>query len=156
MTHSNYNILTRCETRLQRIVPSKRRRRDRNEWSIGDRNLERDSIELERRNSCEFVDPVRILVYQREPEEFEEAGVYRRMHLGILVTWFVPLLHNRLSRQLGQLSTPPTSFSHPAPLFLPSSFASPLYQSLSLFLSIQCSPQSLLFQPHLSIPSFLF
>lgn len=40
------------------------------------------------------------------------------MHLGILVTCFVPLLHNRLSRQLGQLSTPPpTLFSLSAPLF---------------------------------------
>lgn len=97
------------------------------------------------------------------------------MHLGILVTCFVPLLHNRLSRQLGQLSTPPpTLFSLSAPLFfrhlvlypfLFLSFFLRLSLSLSIFVllfaehslsSLPCSLQSLLFQPHLSISSFLF
>lgn len=60
----------------------------------------------------------------------------------------VPLLHNRLSRQLGQLSTPPTLFSLcPLPFFLPSSPSFSLLSSPS---------ESLLFQPHLSVPSFLF
>lgn len=68
-----------------------------------------------------------------ERRAFEEAEVNRRMNLGALVTCFVPLLHNRLSRQLGQLSTPPTLFSLCSP-FLPSSSALSLSLSLFLFL----------------------
>lgn len=73
-----------------------------------------------------------------ERRAFEEAEVNRRMNLGALVTCFVPLLHNRLSRQLGQLSTPPTLFSLCSP-FLPSSSALSFSLSVSLSLSLSLS-----------------
>lgn len=93
-----------------------------------------------------------------ERRAFEEAEVNRRMNLGALVTCFIPLLHNRLSRQLGQLSTPPTLFSLCSP-FLPSSSALSLFVSLSLPLS-WVSTRSFLSRAPLSLfysnPIFLF
>lgn len=88
-----------------------------------------------------------------ERRSYEEAGVNRRMHLGILVTCFVPLLHNRLSRQLGQLSTPPpTLFSLSAPLFFRHLVLYP-FLFLSFFLRLPLSLSSSCFSP--SIPSLL-
>lgn len=92
------------------------------------------------------------------------------MHLGILVTCFVPLLHNRLSRQLGQLSTPPpTLFSLSAPLFFrhlalyPFLFLSfftslplPFYLRLALLVEHSLSPPMLPLASFIPTPSLYF
>lgn len=85
------------------------------------------------------------------------------MHLGILVTCFVPLLHNRLSRQLGQLSTPPpTLFSLSAPLFFRHLVLYPflflsffLRLSLSLYLRLALRRAFPLFSPMLPSVAFI-
>ena len=104
------------------------------------------------RGSCEPGSDARWFISGTPRCAFEEAGVNRRMHLGILVICFVPLLHNRLSRQLDQLSTPPTLFSLCSP-FLPSSSALSLslFLSFSFFLSVQLP----LFSPVLPSVSFI-
>lgn len=66
---------------------------------------------------------------------------------GILVTRFVPLLHNRHSQQLGQLSTPPRAYSS-RPVFFrlltvilfPSFLPPPPSLSLSFFLDFLSTP----------------
>lgn len=70
------------------------------------------------------------------------------MHLGILVTCFVPLLHNRLSRQLGQLSTPPPTSRSLLPFSSVISCSIPFYFFLSLPLSLSPSIFVLLFVEH--------
>lgn len=69
---------------------------------------------------------------------FEEANKYTP---GILVTRFAPLLHNRHSQQLGQLSTPPRTHSS-RPIFFRLLTVTPSFRnsfSFSLFLFFSLS-----------------